>query len=120
MPYFKSFEELDCYKKCRLVRNWIYSFIKNHKIKDRDIVQNITRAGRSTTRNIAEGFGRYHIKENLQYCRISCGSLHEILDDFNILEDENHCKKQGLVEGRILVYQALKSTKGYINYQKSK
>jgi four helix bundle protein len=89
-------------------------------INDRDIIQNIRRAGRSTTRNLAEGFGRYHHKENIQYCRISLGSLHEILDDFNILEDEKLCKHDDLKNGRILVYQALKSTQGYIKYLSSK
>ena len=116
MPTFSTFEQLDCYKKCRLLRQWIFNFLLTQNISDRDIIQNIKRAGRSTTRNIAEGFGRYHSKENRQYCRISLGSLHEILDDFNILEDEKFCKKDDLNEGRILVYKALKSTLGYIKY----
>ena len=116
MSTYTSFEQLDCYKKCRLVRIWINNFLKKYNISDRDMIQNIKRAGRSTTRNIAEGFGRHHYKENRQFCRISLGSLNEILDDFNILEDEQFCNKEGLKEGRILVYQALKSTQGYINY----
>ena len=71
MPSYTSFEELDCWRKCRAVRRWVEAFI-NDKIekKDFDMVQNLRRAARSTTRNIAEGFGRYHYKENTQYCRI--------------------------------------------------
>ena len=113
---YTSFEQLDCYKKCRVLRNWIFNLLKNQNIKDRDIIQNITRAGRSTTRNIAEGFGRYHKKENMHFCRISLGSLHEILEDFNILVDEGKCLESIIQPGRILAYQALKSTQGYINY----
>ena len=120
MSSFTSFEQLDCYKKCRELRNWIFTIIKKYKIRDRDIIQNITRAGRSTTRNIAEGFGRYHFKENRQFCRISLGSLHEILDDLNILEDECICKRDDLEKGRILAYQALKTVHGYINYLETK
>jgi four helix bundle protein len=97
----------------------IYVFIKKG-IRDRDIIQNIKRAGRSTTRNIAEGFGRYQYKENRQYCRISLGSLNEILDDLNILEDEKFCKNEDLAQGRTLVFQALKSAHGYINYLATK
>ena len=116
MSSYTSFEDLDCYKKCRLVRKWIYTFLLKHSIRDRDIIQNLKRAGRSTTRNIAEGFGRYHHKENRQYCRISLGSLHEILNDLNILEDEKFCKNEDLTQGRTLVFQTLKPTHGYINY----
>ncbi len=116
MGNYTTFEQLDCYKKCRDLRIWIHEFLKMQNIKDRDLIQNIKRAGRSTTRNIAEGFGRFHFKENRQYCRIALGSLHEILDDLNIIEDENICKKKDLVKGRILAYQALKSTQGCIKY----
>ena len=77
--------ELDCYKKCRIVRQWIEQLIKNDIQKnDFDMIQNIRRAGRSTTRNIAEGFGRHHPKENIQYLRISRGSLFEIEADLII------------------------------------
>jgi len=94
----------------------IITFLDEYKIRDRDIRQNIIRAGRSTTRNIAEGFGRHHHKENIQYCRISRGSLHEILDDFNIIVDEGFCQESDLVEGKQYLYQALKSVNGYIKY----
>ncbi len=119
MPTYLSFEELDCYKKCRGVRIWIQEFIEQTNLKDPDIIQNITRASRSTTRNIAEGFGRHHHKENAQFCKISVGSLHEILDDFNILQDEGLSTASELEPGRQLVYQALKSTNGYVRYLKS-
>ena len=119
MPTYTSFEELDCYKKCRAVRIWIHKFILEIKLRDFDITQNIKRAGRSTTRNIAEGFGRQHHKENIQYCKISVGSLHEILDDFNIIEDEEFASASQLAPGRSLVFKALKSTNGYIDYLRS-
>ncbi len=119
MPTYKTFEELHCYQKCREVRTWISRMIKRTELTDCDIIQNITRAGRSATRNIAEGFGRQHHKENIQFCKISVGSLHEILDDFNIMEDEELCTASDLDSGRKLVYQALKSTNNYITYLKS-
>lgn len=118
MASYTSFEELDCYQKCRALRKWIHKFLGDNKIRDRDIVQNIMRAGRSTTRNIAEGFGRHHHKENMQYCRISRGSIHEILDDFNIIYNEGLAKEMDLKEGRTIAHQALKSLNGYINYLK--
>ena len=120
MPTYNTFEQLDCYIKCRKLRNWIHQFLIEKKIKDRDILQNLKRASRSTTRNIAEGFGRYHNKERIQYCRISAGSLHEIIEEFNIISDEDYCEAKELDAGKTLAFQALKSVRGYINYLNSK
>ena len=118
MPTYHSFEQLDCYQKCRKLRIWINQFLKRHDIRDRDLVDNLKRAGRSTTRNVAEGFGRKHIKETIQFARISRGSVHEILDDLNSAVDEGYCQADDIIEGRILAFQALKSLGGYVNYLK--
>ncbi|NNF36854.1 MAG: four helix bundle protein [Saprospiraceae bacterium] len=80
------------------------------------MIQNIRRAGRSSTRNIAEGFGRHHHKENMQFCRILRGSLHEIIEDLNILLDEENINEVKFNEGKLLVSKALKSLNGYIKY----
>ena len=82
------------------------------------MIQNIRRAGRSTTRNIAEGFGRHHMKENMQYLRISKGSLTEIQDDFITCFDDGYISKEKLNEGMALVEEAIKSVNGFLNYLK--
>lgn len=121
MASYETFEELDCYKKCRLVRQWVEQFIISHISKsDYDMIQNIRRAGRSTTRNLAEGFGRFHFKENIQYCRISRGSLFEIKEDLNISFDEGKANKEDIQEGLMLVNNAIHSVNGYIGYLKSR
>lgn len=43
-----------------------------------ELVSQMRRASRSVTHNIAEGYGRFHYQENIQFCRISRGSLHEL------------------------------------------
>ncbi len=48
------------------------------------------RAKLSMTNNIAEGFGRYHYQENIQFCRQSRGSISELIDDFNECYDEGY------------------------------
>lgn len=117
MSAYTSFEELDCWKKCRAVRLWVEEFIQN-KVdkKDFDMIQNIRRAARSTTRNIAEGFGRFHFKENIQYCRISRGSLHEIKDDLIICIDEKKVAIAEIEDGFELLDKAIHSVNGYIKY----
>ena len=119
MPSYTSLEQLECWQKCRKVRIWVDSFLKA-KIdkKDYDLVQNLRRAARSTTRNIAEGFGRFHYKENIQFCRTSRGSLFEIKEDLIIWMDENKVTKQEIQQGMILISQAIYSLNGYIKYLK--
>ena len=46
------------------------------------------RAVRSIAANIAEGFGRQHPQENLQFCRQARGSLMEVLEHLNTASDE--------------------------------
>ena len=51
---------------------------------------NITRQDGSHTNNIAEGDGRYHYQENIQFCRLSRGSLSELIDDLNVCLDQGY------------------------------
>ncbi len=48
------------------------------------------RAALSLTNNIAEGHGRYHYQENIQFLRQSRGSLEELLDDLTLCVDEHY------------------------------
>jgi four helix bundle protein len=46
------------------------------------------RAALSVTDKIAEGHGRWHSQENIQFCRTARGSVEELIDDFNACIDE--------------------------------
>jgi len=74
------------------------------------------RASRSSTRNIAEGYGRYYYKENIQYCRQSRGSLYELIDDLITARDEGYIAEQEYIQGRAKIERALQLLNGYINY----
>jgi four helix bundle protein len=83
------------------------------------MIGNLRRAGRSATRNIAEGFGRYHYKENIQFCRISRGSVFEIKDDLYTCLNENMVSQNDIDDGLNLINHAIHSLNGYIQYLKS-
>lgn len=121
MATYHSFEELDCWQKCRKVRVWVFHFIKlKLRKRDKDLTDNLRRASRSITRNIAEGFGRFHFKENIRFCRISRGSLFEIRDDLLICVDEELVNKDDISDGLELINEAFHSLHGYIKYLKSR
>jgi four helix bundle protein len=50
----------------------------------------IRRAAVSLTANIAEGYGRFHFKENIQFCRIARGSAYELIDHLVTCPDEHY------------------------------
>ncbi|MTI20071.1 four helix bundle protein [Fulvivirga sp. RKSG066] len=113
----KSFEDLECWKSCRglrqLGKKLLVSFPNDEKYR---LTDQITRALRSTTYNIAEGYGRFHYQENIQFCRISRGSLHELIDHFIIAREENFISETNYKEIKIQIDKCLAILNGYINY----
>jgi four helix bundle protein len=114
---FKSFEDLQCWQACREVRIFITMLVKSYPKEEKfSLVDNMKRAARSTTQNIAEGFGRFHYRENLQFCRVSRGSLYELIDDLITSMDEGIINKEDYRQGREKISKALALLNGYINY----
>jgi len=114
---FKSFEDLDCWKACRELRQYIILILQSYpKDEKYRIIDNMVRAARSTTHNIAEGFGRFHFQENIQFCRVSRGSLYELKDQLICSLDEKFINKEQYQKGLELINKALALLNGYINY----
>ncbi|MDI7259768.1 MAG: four helix bundle protein [Thermodesulfobacteriota bacterium] len=114
---FKSFEELDCWKACTEVRRFIATLVRKYPKDEKfGLVDDMKRAGRSTTHNIAEGFGRFHYQENIQFCRQSRGSLHELIDQLITSKDEALIGDADYNQGRELISKSLVLLNGYIAY----
>jgi four helix bundle protein len=114
---FKGFEELDCWRACRTLRQYTSKLVKGYPKDERyRIVDDMIRASRSTTHNIAEGFGRFHFQENIQFCRISRGSLYELKDQLICSLDDGLIKAKEYEEGVELIEKATALLNGYIKY----
>jgi len=114
-----NFEDLEVYKKAREFRIEIYRLIKELPPEEKfNLCPQMRRAATSTTNNIAEGFGRYHYQENIQFCRQARGSINELIDDFNICLDENYIDKERINALKIQAYELIKILNGYIAYLK--
>ena len=115
----KSFEDLELYKECRKFRRSVSDFVKTlPKDEKYRLVDQLLRSSRSITANIAEGHGRYHYQENIQFCRQARGSLSETLDHLICALDEGYIEESRLREFRISYDQCLKLLNGYILYLK--
>ncbi len=117
MSEIKSFEDLNCWKAGTAVRRSIMKMIKKFPAHEKyELVDDMRRASRSVTHNIAEGFGRFHFKDNARFCRISKGSLNELMDQLITALDEEYISQQEYNETRELVDNALRLLNGYTNY----
>jgi len=112
-----SFEDLECYKSCKLLRVEISNIIKSMPaIEQYRLSDQMSRCSRSVTNNIAEGYGRYHFKENAQFCRQSRGSLYELLDHLQIALEEKYIEEKKYIELKDLSNKSIRILNGYINY----
>lgn len=114
---FRTFEDLECWQACRELRRFAAQACKRlhvseqHRLKDQ-----ILRSARSTTANIAEGYGRFHFQENMQFCRQSRGSAYELLDHFITANDEDLFSDDVVMECRSRTEKAVIVLNGYIRY----
>jgi four helix bundle protein len=118
---YNHYYELPVYKTCRAFRKKVSDVVKKHlpKSEDFNLKAQIVRSSRSITANIAEGFGRFHYQENIQYCRQSRGSLSETLEHMVTAFDEKYIAKDILSEINKDYRDCLKQINTYIKYLKT-
>ena len=116
----QTFEDLECWKQCRLLRLFVAKEVvpqlpkeERHRLGDQ-----VSRAARSTTANIAEGYGRFHYLDNAKFCSNARGSCHEVLDHLITANDEDLISAELLQRGRDLTGTAVRLLNGYMNYLK--
>jgi four helix bundle protein len=118
---YGTFEDLELYKIAREFRKKIYELIKKLPTEEKySLDPQMRRDIVSVTNNIAEGHGRYHYQENIQFCRHSRGSLEEIIDDLNVCIDESYFPQAYLDDLKEEGYVLLKKLNGYIKYLKGR
>ena len=67
----KTFESLEVWQKCRNFRKSISIVLTLFPIEEKyRLVDQLKRASRSVTANIAEGYGRFHYLDNIKFAGI--------------------------------------------------
>ena len=118
MENLKSFEDLKCWQACRDLR----VFVKQENVTQLPadekfrLIDQIIRSSRSSTANIAEGYGRFHYLDNAKFCSNARGSCWETLDHLITANDDNLINNDLLEQGRSKVSEAIKILNGYISY----
>ncbi len=86
-----ALEDFELYQHARSFRRNIYRLLPRlPKQEMYALGSQMRRAAISVSNNIAEGHGRWHDQESIQFYRIARGSIEEIIDDLHICLDESY------------------------------
>ncbi len=112
-----TFEDLEIWRLARNFRKGISAMVRTFPVDEKyRLTDQLIRASRSVTANIAEGYGRFHYQENIQFCRQSRGSLFEIVDHLTVALDQGYITDDAFQIMREDVFAIVKKVNGYISY----
>ena len=116
-----DFRDLDVWQKCREIRIIIWKLCKKFPAEEKfRLSDQMIRASRSSTANIAEGYGRFHFQENIQFCRQSRGSLFELIDHVLVAEECEYIDRDGKEKLIEHIISAIRLLNDYIKYLKTR
>lgn len=116
----RDFTTFGAWKKARKVKLFFYQHILPLLPKEEtyQLGAQIRDASVSSTANIAEGYGRFHYQEGIQFYRISRASLYELKDHLISCFDFTFIDNDLFKEGLELIEDAKKTLNGYIGFVK--
>ncbi len=120
MATFKTFEEIDAWKKARELTKRIYAvsgagtFAKDFSLKDR-----IRRASVSIMSNIAEGYDRSGTGEFVQFLAIAKGSTAEVKSQLYVALDQSYLNQRIFAELSSLAIETGNMVGGLMKYLRS-
>lgn len=117
---YQNFTELNVWKEARGFQLYIFNLSKSFPPEEKfKLLDQIIRASRSIGANIAEGHGRFHFQEQIQFCRQARGSLSEVLNHIYTAFDCSYLTKEQVIEIECKYELLLKLINGYIFYLKN-
>lgn len=116
----RDFTTLEAWKKTRKVKIFFYeSVLPCLPVSEKYALEHqIRKAAISSTANIAEGYGRFHYQEGIQFYRISRASLYELKDHLISCLDFDFITKEVFDKGISLIEDSKITLNGYIGYVK--
>lgn len=116
-----NFEELEAWKLARALRKEVAVLVAKFPPEEKyRLTDQILRSSLSVTANIAEGYGRFHYQENIQFCRQARGSITETLDHLICAFDNTYIDEKSLHDFRVKINHTIKVLNGYIAYLKKR
>ena len=113
-----SFEDFECWQRCNELKIFLKEnlLLKLPNSERYELYSQILRSSRSATANIAEGWGRYHYKENIKFLYNARGSVAEIVDHALEARSWNYITDETLENIRSQTTRCIQVINGYIRY----
>jgi len=113
----RTFEDMEVWIVCRELRKDLSDLARTFPAAERyRLSDQLIRAARSVTANIAEGYGRFHYQENIQFVRHARGSLFEVIDHLTVAYDAGYVDKEKSQGFRERTIRAILIINGFIRY----
>ena len=120
MAGYQKYTELDVWKQARALASVIYEITSNYpKAEQFGIISQMRRCAVSVPSNIAEGCGRQHTKETIQFLNIARGSLYELETQLYISKDLTFISDEQLNILLIQIENIGKLLNGFIRFKNS-
>jgi four helix bundle protein len=117
MGGYRTYKELDVWIKSRVLVKEIYLItLSLPKEELYGIVSQMRRSAVSIPSNIAEGYGRQHKKETVQFLHIARGSLYELETQLYIATDLHFIDETKMNKTILMIEENRKLLNGLIKY----
>ncbi len=117
----KSFTDLEVWQKAREIRKQIYRISMSLPADEKyNLGLQMRKAAVSLTANIAEGYGRFHFQENIQFLRTSRGSAYELVDHVITCKDQNYISAEMAEDINAQLVHCIRLIDGLVRYLKSR
>ena len=114
---YGDFRDLEFWQQCKEIRREIWQLTKTFPNEEKfRLSDQMIRSSRSATDCIAEGYGRFHYQENIQFCRQARGSLFELMNQVDTALDCGYINEQDSNKLIDKIQNAIRTLNGYIRY----
>ena len=114
------YTDMEVWKSARELVKIVYGLTKGFPSDERfGLTNQMQRCSVSIPSNIAEGCGRQHTKDSVNFFFISRGSLYELETQLYLAFDLNYLNEENLAIGLDKIEQCKKLINGFIKYYKS-
>jgi len=116
-----GFEDLQCYKLSLDVMLNAHKVASNFPSEEKyDLIQQLRRASKAISANIAEGYGRYHYLDTLRFYSIARGTLNETLSHLIVAKTLGYIKEDYYSEFSELIRETERTLNGLMQYVRKK
>ena len=92
-----NFQKLEVYKRSKELIKLVYALLKQFPVEERyALCEQLRRSSISIPSNIAEGMGRWSLKEQMHHLEFAFGSLAEVLSQMDIAYDLGYISEEDL------------------------